>query len=283
MYEVSDGRILTWSLESHLTDHCNLRCAQCCTLSPHLPARAVCPAELARDLARAAAVLRPNVFKLTGGEPLLHPAVLRCLEIARTSGIAGQVSMTTNGLLLPKMPDALFELLDRLTLSVYSSAPLPEKAVEAIAARCARHGVFLTVKRIDRFGRMTPEPPFVSEERARAIHAACWLRVRCHLLYGGRFYACTRPPHLEPYLASLGYPNALGTADGVSLGEDDLLRKLLAYLEAEEPLASCRHCLGAEGGGEAHRQLPRGLDKRTSRVQDGEEKAKDAIRPQARP
>lgn len=256
MYEISDGRILTWSLEAHLTDHCNLRCAQCCTLSPHLPPRAVPPEELARDLERAASALRPNVFKLTGGEPLLHPEIVRCLEIARASGIAGQVSMTTNGLLLPRAPDALFELLDRLTLSVYSSAPLPEAAVEAVAARCARHRVVLTVKRIDRFGLMTPEPPVVSEERARAVHASCWLKVRCHLVLGGRFYACTRPPHLQPYLASRGYPNALATVDGVDLAEPDLLRKLLLYLESEEPLASCRHCLGAEGGWMTHRQVP---------------------------
>lgn len=256
MYEVSDGRVLTWSLEAHLTDHCNLRCAQCCTLSPHLPPRAVPPKALARDLERAAAVLRPHVFKLTGGEPLLHPEIVRCVEIARASGIASQVSLTTNGFLLPRAPEALFELLDRLTLSVYSSAPLPERTVEDVAARCARHGVVLTAKRIDRFGRMTPVPPFVSEERARAIHASCWLKVRCHLLHGGRFYTCTRPPHLEPYLAARGRPNALTTADGVSLDEPDLLRKLLLYLESEEPLASCRHCLGAEGGWITHRQLP---------------------------
>ena len=256
MYEVGDGRVLTWSLETHLTDHCNLRCAQCCTLSPHLPPRAVSPEALARDLYRAAAVLRPHVFKLTGGEPLLHPEIVRCVEIARASGIASQVSMTTNGLLLPRAPDALFELLDRLTLSVYSSTPLPERTVDTVAARCARHGVLLTVKRIDRFGRMTPEPPFVSDERARAVYASCWLKVRCHLLHQGRFYACTRPPHLQAYLAARGYPNTLATIDGVSLDEPDLLRKLLRYLESEEPLASCRHCLGAEGGWIAHRQLP---------------------------
>lgn len=270
MYEIADGRVLTWSLESHIVDHCNLRCAECCTLSPHLAPRAVAPEALARDLARAAGALRPNVFKLTGGEPLLHPEVVRCLEVARASRIAGQVSMTTNGFRLPRAPDALFELLDRLTLSVYSSAPLPEKVVEVVAERCARHGVILTVKRIDRFGRMSPEAP-LSEERAGAVHASCWLKVRCHLVYEGRFYTCTRPPHLGASLAA---------ADGVDLAQEGLLEKLLAYLESGEPLASCRQCLGSSGGFLAHRQLDRGRHP----GQDGEEKAKpDAFRPEARP
>ena len=85
-YDVSDGRILTWALETHVVEHCNLRCANCCTLSPELPSWWVDPDELRRDLERAAGALRPHVFKLTGGEPLLHPELLRCLDAARASG-----------------------------------------------------------------------------------------------------------------------------------------------------------------------------------------------------
>ena len=55
-------------------------------MSPSLAAWHVEPEALARDMARAGRALRPNVFKLTGGEPLLHPQLLRCLEVVRTSG-----------------------------------------------------------------------------------------------------------------------------------------------------------------------------------------------------
>lgn len=245
-YEINDGRILTWSLEAHVTDHCNLRCAECCTLSPRLPARAVPPPELARDLARAAAVLRPNLFKLTGGEPLLHPELLRCLEAARASGIARELSVTTNGILLPRMPDAFFAAVDRLTLSVYASAPLPEGAEARAAERCARHGVILTVKRYDRFQRIQADAP---HGRAAEVFGSCWLKVRCHLVHRGRFYACTRPPHL----ADAG----LAAQDGVELDGPDLLGRVLRCLEADAPLASCRHCLGATGPWVRHAQLGR--------------------------
>lgn len=255
-YEINDGRILTWSLEVHLTDHCNLRCVHCCTLSPFLAPRAVSVEELERDLARVARVLRPSLLKLTGGEPLLHPEILRCLDVARASGLAPLVSVTTNGLLLPRMPEAFFERLDRLTLSHYASAPLPEAAVKRVAERCRAHGVVLTVKRVTQFARMDADPPHDSGEQVRRIHEACWLKVRCHLLHRGRFHTCTRPPHLEDYLAARGHATNLAEEDGVALVEDApaLLRRLVQYLESEEPLASCRYCLGAGGAWEAQRQ-----------------------------
>lgn len=252
-YELSGARVLTWSLETHLVDHCNLRCQHCCTLSPQLPPRAVRVEDLARDLAQAASVLEPSLFKLTGGEPLLHPALVECLEAVRRSGICQQVSLTTNGLLLPKAPDAVFRLLDRLTVSVYASAPLPEPVLARVAQRCQAHDVLLTVKRIDRFQQMDAPAPHAPRE-ARQVFATCWLRNRCHLIHDGHFYTCTRPPHLG---AQLGLPR-LAPADGVDLSGPDLLRRLLGSLESEEPLDSCRHCLGASGQWWEHRQLGAG-------------------------
>jgi len=255
-YEFHEGRILTWSLEAHVTTHCNLRCEHCCSLSPHLPTWAVEPEALGEDLRRLAGVLRPQVFKLTGGEPFLHPDLVGVLDAVHASGISEQVSITTNGFLAQSAPDAVYERLQRMTLSVYTSAPLPERSVARIAERCERHGVYLTVKRVDRFQKLSPEVPHTDGEAVRDIHARCWLKVRCHLVHRGRFYTCTRPPHLETVNAG-AYPElpVLSEVDGVSLDEAELLPRLLNYLEREEPLASCRWCLGASGPMEPHAQL----------------------------
>jgi organic radical activating enzyme len=250
-YEVNAGRIDTWSLEAHIVDHCNLRCAECCTLSPHLDERFTSPAELRRDLTRAATALRPHVFKITGGEPLLHPEIVPILEAARVSGISRVISVTTNGTFAPRMPPTFWRLIDRMTLSLYESAPLPDKSVAAIRERCEEHGVRLTIKPYLGFQRMTPENDDGHDEaRAREIHKGCWLRVRCHLVHRGRFYTCTRPPHLSAVLG-----RDLAAEDGVELDGDDLLPRVLHYLERDEPSGSCRHCLGATGAREPHRQL----------------------------
>jgi hypothetical protein len=246
-YEVNAGRVHTWSLEVHLVDHCNLRCANCCTLSPELPERAVAPESLARDLAAVGAVLRPATFKLTGGEPLLHREIVRCVEIARASGVADVVSVTTNGHLAPRMPEAFWRAVQRVQLSRYPSAPLPPATLALIRERCATHGVALAEKPAAEFQVLDAPAPHDG-----APFATCWLRHRCHMLHEGRFFACTRPPHL----AATGRVAAdAARDDGVDVHEPELLARLVRYLERAEPLTACRVCLGATGAWTPHAQL----------------------------
>jgi organic radical activating enzyme len=253
MYHVSDRRIQTWSLEAHLVDHCNLRCANCCTLSPFLPKKAMPVEILARDLERAARALRPHVFKLTGGEPLLHPDIVSCLELAKAAAISEAIQVTTNGFLLRRAPPAFWELIDRLTLSLYSSAPLPSREVEWIRKTCEESRVLLTIKDVERFAVMDVRTRWKSEAERAALYDACWLKVRCHLLYEGFFYKCTRPPHLAQIRRDEG-----GAADdGVDLEGPDLAGRILSYLEDPEPLGTCWDCCGASGGFEEHVQSAR--------------------------
>lgn len=250
-YEVFHGRIATWALEAHVADHCNLSCANCCTLSPSLPPRLLEPADLWRDLTALAPALAPQVFKLTGGEPLLHPRLAELASVVRESGISPEISVTTNGHLAPRVDPALWRAIDRLTVSLYPSAALPGSTLEFIRARCNEHGIALRLKPAAEFQVMDAPAP---NPDAAATFAGCWLRHRCHMVRDGRFYLCTRPPHL----ADVHHNPALH-GDGVDLNAPDLRQHLHAYLTRAEPLESCRLCRGASGQLQPHTQL-RGRD-----------------------
>lgn len=252
-YVIVGGRVRTRSLEAHVVDHCNLTCAECCSLSPLLPAWLAEPAELERDLARASEIVAPSVFKIVGGEPLLHPRLLDLVRIARRARIAPRVSVTTNGLLLGRMPDALFESVDALTISLYPKPALSAEAVADIECRAARFDVALNWKRQERFVVMDRPAPSDDAAEVAAIYAECWLRERCHILRDGRFYACTRPPHFHTlHRGGLDF-----TGDGVALDDRITAEALVAYLLREEPFEACARCFGGSASMVPHRLLSR--------------------------
>ena len=259
---LADGTIATHAIEVHVTDHCNLRCAGCCVLSPLAPRRFLEAAVLERDLAWAREVLRPSVFKLSGGEPLLAPNIVELARVAKASGIAPRVSMTTNGVLLARAPDALFEELDAITLSIYPGVGIDAASLVSLRERALRFGVALNEKYQEQFQSMTRRSPEPEAAVTREVFESCWLRHRCHTLRDGSLFACSRPVGIDA-LADAG--GSLAASDGVSLAPRAALTlEISRYLERSEPLASCARCLGGTGALMPFRQLTR-LDVRERR------------------
>ncbi|MET0617173.1 MAG: radical SAM protein [Luteibacter sp.] len=253
-YPVVDGRIQTRSLEAHIVDHCNLTCVECCSLSPLLPAWLADADALVVDLRRAARVLRPRVFKLVGGEPTMHPDLVAIIHKVRETGIAPTISVTTNGLLLKKMPDAFWDAVDALTISLYPRPRLSDDVIEHVKAKAARYDVRLNWKEQDQFVRMTREPASADLVQTQAVYRDCWLRERCHLLRDGVFYTCTRPAHFQ----TLHRGRVDFTQDGLALHDGaSLLGEIGAYLMRETPLQACFHCHGGSAAMEPHRMMGR--------------------------
>ena len=121
----SHGRVIDY-LRISLTDRCNFRCIYC------MPEEGVCPMshdeilsleEIERLVAVAAAHGIKSV-RLTGGEPLVRKGVEDLVaSITKMKGIEN-VSMTTNGVLLPKMADDLKRAgLNRVNISLDTLDP----------------------------------------------------------------------------------------------------------------------------------------------------------------
>lgn len=112
-------------LRISLTDHCNLRCVYCMpedmTFRPN--------AELMQDdelllMVQLFAGLGFDKFRLTGGEPTVRAHIVELVsQIARTPGVRS-LSMTTNGVLLPKLARPLAEAgLQRVNISIDTLDP----------------------------------------------------------------------------------------------------------------------------------------------------------------
>ncbi len=260
-YERRDGRIRVEAFELHVVEHCNLRCAHCCNMSPYLDPHELTPEEVLDQCGRMAEHLEVDVFKIMGGEPLLHPRIVEILEAIRASRISSTIRLFTNGLLLRKMGDDFWGALDQMTISSYRSAPVSEAILAQAREKARAFDVVLNIKPVEEFSEVMAAVRENDDQRVRQTYADCWLRHRCLVVRGGRFFKCTRAAYAAEFHETLlhgEYPEDRRRAvagDGVTLAAQGFGEAILTYLNGEEPLASCRFCHGGAGPVSEHVQL----------------------------
>lgn len=260
VYTRTDGRVRVEAFELHVVEHCNLRCTACCNMSPYLPEKTLSVAQVEAMCRTMAQHLEVDVFKIMGGEPLLHPQITEVIRAIRGTGISRIVRLFTNGLLLHSMGEEFWAALDELTISNYASAPVKPALLAEIQAKARAHDVVLNVKPVAAFSEVMNDARIDGEAELRQVYESCWLRHRCMVVRNEKFYMCTRAAYAGEFHARLlhgAHPDDLAAAlgDGVPLDTPDLGAALLEYLNREEPLVSCRFCHGGAGPLAPHSQL----------------------------
>ena len=99
--------------EVHLTEHCNLNCASCAHFSPLADETFADIKIFERDINRISEIFHKNVgkIKVMGGEPLLHPKLLKFVYITRKAfpNPSTSIDIVTNGLLLLKQEEIFWK------------------------------------------------------------------------------------------------------------------------------------------------------------------------------
>lgn len=251
--------IKTVTLEFNVVEHCNLRCAECSHLSPWMPRSFMELAPFVRDLAALQPFLRCEKFKFVGGEPLLHRDLLKFIHAVKETGMAGIISVATNGTEILDQPDDLYRAIGRLEFSWYPNTPTTAEMVEVARRKCTEFGVQFKLYERHAFRSMQLDVPNDNPRLVKRIYATCEIaHVRQnHVIREGRYYKCSRPLFTGAYLAKKGVSGPdFAVVDGVELHAPGLEARLRAYIDDPEPLESCRHCLGTVGKGIEHRQMP---------------------------
>lgn len=118
-------------LRVSLTDKCNLRCVYC------MPEQIVFrPNEemLSTDefirVLQVADTLGFNKYRLTGGEPTVHPGLVEITRAIKAMPNTREIAMTTNGLKLSKLAQSLKAAgMDRVNISIDSLDPAKFKRI----------------------------------------------------------------------------------------------------------------------------------------------------------
>lgn len=251
------NKLTRLSVEYSLTEHCNISCHACAHASPLLPEKFAEVEDFIRDFEALATVFHSRELRIVGGEPLLHRDLLRFLEEGKRIGIADAIVVYTNGVLLHRMPEDFWRLVDKLHVSAY---PGVRRRLddEDCARLCQTHDVELRIEQFRTFdqtllGKRIDDPRLV-----KAIYRACHTATECHTVHGGHFYKCPMAPLMSSWLALHRIDFDSPATDGVALhGNPALQRDLERYLASAVPLAACSYCLGSSGQAVTHRQLDR--------------------------
>lgn len=229
-----------YNMEANIVHHCNNKCASCNHLSPFAPTYFMPPETLRRDLAIASKLIHIELFNLQGGEPLLHPNLLECMDALADSGIADDPGILTNGKLLPHLPDEFWKKAHdrklRITMTIYPN--LPPGTIDVARAKASKFGVNYREAPY-------PLPHFLKmlHPNNGESHAGCPWR-ECWTIHEGYFFKCPIAPFMAPQFCGLPMET-----DGLKLTEQTTEQDILDYYHSNTPLKSCKMCAGTHYGG----------------------------------
>jgi len=127
----------------HICDHCNLNCKGCTNFCPVAEKKFVDLGILERDFKRLSELTnRKCDVSLIGGEPLLHPDIIKILDITGKY-FDGASQIVTNGILLANQPDEFWQSCKKNAVKIVVSVYPIKIDEEKIAAQARKYGVAL--------------------------------------------------------------------------------------------------------------------------------------------
>lgn len=240
-------------LELIVTDHCNISCRNCNHASPIMVQWFADPDIVYRDFAILAKFYRPRFIKVLGGEPLLHPNLDRVIMAARASGICDNFLLTTNGILLNRASDAIWEAVDAVEVNLYPSQFKALENINLAKAKAKAFGKRLTVNRYDQFRATFSMQGTSDEALINQIYGTCKIANLwgCHAVKAGYFYKCPQSIYIPELTGKLV------ASDRVEINESHSFQEqLLEFINSPIPLSACANCMGTVGILENHEMIP---------------------------
>lgn len=244
------------SIEIPMTQHCNLRCYGCDHASPLLPEKFASLDDYRRDLNVLSKSLHADEFRFVGGEPLLHPQLFEFAQMVREAEVVDRIILITNGVLIHRMDERMWDAIDGLWFSVYPGVKY-KVDFDLIRSKAKERDLKIWIKEETDFNLSLLNTPIESKEVLDIVYKTCGMAGDCNTVYEGRFYKCSPAPLMDARIEKLKLaPIHAKQNDSVAIHEEsDLKAALESFLNSSEPLKSCSMCMGDTGFSQTHRQL----------------------------
>lgn len=238
IFWLRQGKSFMPHLETHVTDICNLNCKGCSHFSNLCKEPSIYNLQqFQKDLQRIDECFDVIRFRLMGGEPFLVENISNFVKIARDCLPNTDIRIVTNGLLIPTLPEKIFECIRDndiiINISVY---PPVLTHLEDITNTLKRFGVKYKARTVKEFfAYMIPNG---NSDPVR-VHDYC-MNYPCRVLRDSKIYKC--PIEAMIFKFQECFPNVYPThllergIDIYSANVTELFYHMRKYIEL------CRHC-----------------------------------------
>lgn len=235
------------SFSYHLADHCNLNCKGCDNFSPIAPERYTDIGVFERDLRRIKEIMQDNISELLllGGEPLLNKKINDYFSIARDifQDLNIDISIVTNGILLPNMPDDFWECCSKNSITVsYTKYPILldwkkiERKASSFGVNLLKYGRGEDVEKTLQFD------PFdiLGNQDIKSNFKNCFHANKCIQLREGKLYTCNIRAYADIFCEKFGVNMELSTDDYLDIYSRVSVDEVFTFLS--EPISFCKYC-----------------------------------------
>lgn len=227
-------------LETHVVDHCNLRCSGCGHFSPLANASFAEPAKVQQDFERLAQLFDDiSTIRLLGGEPLLHPGVITLFECVRSAFPRSRISIVTNGVLLARQPAQFWErchandiLIQVTRYPIRQSLQKSEEMAHRFEVELETSDVVSVFHRF--LNIQNNSDPQVSFRQCRSVF-------KCPFLKDGHIFLCPLPGNIHIFNSHFHTQTTTTSDDSISIFGDITGSDILDFLDRPSPF--CRSCL----------------------------------------
>lgn len=228
-------------LETHLVDHCNLKCKGCSHFAPLVAGEAFADIGVfQRDMARLRHLFDDaDEIRLMGGEPLLHPDLLSFFDVVRQSFPKTKVSLFTNGIRLLSMPEAFWESCAEKQILVKLTYYPIELQIDAIRRKAKEKQVQIKIPR--RIRNFFQHLNISGDSDPQSSFRNCRLMFKTPQLRDGKLYPCFFPAYVSIFNSYFHLSIPVSDKDCIDIQENDDPFAILQFLE--KPIPMCRWCL----------------------------------------
>ena len=230
--------------EVDIAAHCNLNCKCCSQFSCIADEEFIDLHNMEQDFERLGELFDGEAEKiyLIGGEPLLHPDIISCMQSARKYFRIGKISVFTNGLLLLSREEEFWETCREYDITLIVTKYPIDLNYEGILQKVKEENVvfeffttsedykYMTNLGLDIDGRQNIQKSFIN----------CTEANNCIKLRQGKLYTCTRPAAIYKFNKYFKLDLEVSEKDYINIYQEkngqEILRKL------SKPIPFCKYC-----------------------------------------